>query len=377
MTRREFLKLASLSVAGLVYRPGEFLKALSACDYQVQQGDNLFRIAKRFGVSVRFLQEANNISNPERIYVGQKLIVPCGGNQSAAVAAELPVNSEIEPRHLGHLGVAWSQNSSQIDTTLTLLGIPNNHALWTGYANTDREGDMRFVAIAKGLTAGDLDKVPRGGDMIGFNEPNPIYPTVKDDVRLSAADAVKIYLDAVRSRPDIRYAVPNTTIYGLSNTHDQTFGGTWMYEFAQGVLDASWAGGVDYTPDAWSTHLYLESWITHSVAFGWVNNYLNWLDKAVRKFPAEVRNKQRLSITEAGVRPKDGTVDTYSDVLAMLKGLKDIAKIGDVLMYTDKESTTGSAHELGGVDLTWQNGGDLALTRAGEAVRDFARQRFG
>lgn len=150
-----------------------------------------------------------------------------------------------------------------------------------------------------------------------------------------------------------------------------------MYEFAQGVLDASWAGGVDYTPDAWSTHLYLESWITHSVAFGWVNNYLNWLDKAVRKFPAEVRNKQRLSITEAGVRPKDGTVDTYSDVLAMLKGLKDIAKIGDVLMYTDKESTTGSAHELGGVDLTWQNGGDLALTRAGEAVRDFARQRFG
>lgn len=372
MNRREFLKSASmLAVVGLA-RPRTFL---DVCSYQVQWGGNLFRIAKRFGVSVASLQEANHIVDSSKIYAGQKLIVPCGDNHPPTIA-ELASVKEAEPRHFGHLGIAWSQNSSQIDTTLALLGIPNNRALWTGYANPDREGDARFMAISKSLALGDLDKVPQGGDMIGFNEPNPVYPTVKDDVRLSATDAIKIYLEAVKARPDIRFAVPNTTIYGLSNTNDQTFGGTWMYEFTQGVLDASWAGGVDYTPDAWSTHLYLESWITHNVAFGWINKYLSWLDSAMRKFPTEVRNKQRLSVTEAGVRPVDSTVDTYGDVLAMLKGLNGISKISDVLMYTDKESRTGSAHELGGVDLTWQNGNDLALTRAGEAVRDFASLVF-
>lgn len=352
-------------------------KALTVCGYEVQRGDNLFRIARRFGVSVKSLQEANQIADSSRIYVGQTLIVPCADGRPPTAVIEAVVNNETEPRHLGHLGIAWSQNSSQIDTTLALLGIPDSRALWSGYANQDWERDSRFAAISKGLTQGDLDKIPQGGEVIGFNEPNPIYPTVKDDVRLPATDAVKIYLDAIKARPDIRFSVPNTTIYGLSNKQDPTFGGTWMYEFAQGVLDASWADGVDYTPDAWATHLYLESWITHGVAFDWINKYLNWLDLATRKFSAEVRNKQRLSITEAGVRPKDNAVDTYSDVLAMLKGLNGITRIGDVLMYTDKESKTGSAHELGGIDLTWQNGADLALTRAGEAVRDFVRQKFG
>lgn len=365
------MKLASISAVVALTSPRTLL---DVCSYQVQRGDNLFRIAKRFGVSVASLQEANHIVDSSKIYTGQRLIVPCDGEPPTI--AEQALAKETEPRHFGHLGIAWSQNSSQIDTTLTLLGIPNNRALWTGYANVDREGDMRFRAISKSLALSDLDKIPQGGDMIGFNEPNPIYPTVKDDVRLPAADAVKLYLDAVKLRSDIRYTVPNTTVYGLSDTNDQTFGGTWMYEFTQGVLDASWAGGVDYTPDAWSTHLYLESWITYNVAFGWINKYLKWLDKAVQKFPAEVRNKQRLSITEAGVRPKDSTVDTYSDVLRMLKDLNGISRIGDVLMYTDKESRTGSAHELGGVDLTRQNGNNLALTRAGEAVRDFASLVF-
>lgn len=367
MNRREFLGLAVVSVTGSFVERSPLLQTLTECSYQVQRGDNLFRIAKRFGVSVSSLQGANHIVNPSKIYAGQELIVPCG---------EASVKKEAEPRHLGHLGIAWSQNSSQIDTTLALLGIPNNRALWTGYANADREGDMKFVAISKGLTPSDLDKVPQGGDIIGFNEPNPIHPTVKDDIRLSAADAVKVYLDAVKSRPDIRYAIPNTTVYGLSDIEDQTFGGKWIYEFTRGVLDASWADGHDYTPDAWATHLYLESWINHDVAFGWINKYLNWLDSSTRKFPAEVRSKQRLSITEAGVRPSSTSIDTYGDVYAMLKSLKGVSRIGDVLMYTDKESRTGSAHELGGIDLTWQNGNSLALTRAGEAVRDFALQVF-
>jgi murein DD-endopeptidase MepM/ murein hydrolase activator NlpD len=44
--------------------------------YVVQRGDNLYRIALRFGVSLQALAAANNLANPNRIYVGQQLVIP-------------------------------------------------------------------------------------------------------------------------------------------------------------------------------------------------------------------------------------------------------------------------------------------------------------
>lgn len=45
----------------------------------VQPGENLFRIALRYGVTVEALAAANNIVNPWFIYVGQRLTIPGGG----------------------------------------------------------------------------------------------------------------------------------------------------------------------------------------------------------------------------------------------------------------------------------------------------------
>jgi len=47
--------------------------------YTVQPGDNLFRIALRYDLRTETLAEANNISNPSLIYVGQVLIIPGSG----------------------------------------------------------------------------------------------------------------------------------------------------------------------------------------------------------------------------------------------------------------------------------------------------------
>jgi LysM repeat protein len=44
--------------------------------YVVQAGDTLQRIANRFGVTVQAIQEANGITDPNKIYVGQQLIIP-------------------------------------------------------------------------------------------------------------------------------------------------------------------------------------------------------------------------------------------------------------------------------------------------------------
>jgi putative chitinase len=44
--------------------------------YIVQSGDTLASIARKFGTTTNALMSANNLTNPNLIYVGQKLNVP-------------------------------------------------------------------------------------------------------------------------------------------------------------------------------------------------------------------------------------------------------------------------------------------------------------
>jgi len=44
--------------------------------YVVRTGDSLSAIAARFGVSPEAIQQANHLTNPDSIYVGQELTIP-------------------------------------------------------------------------------------------------------------------------------------------------------------------------------------------------------------------------------------------------------------------------------------------------------------
>jgi lipoprotein NlpD len=58
--------------------------------HQVRSGENVYRISKAYGVSVKQLAEANHLRDPTRIEVGQRLLIP-------GARRELPV-SLITPR---------------------------------------------------------------------------------------------------------------------------------------------------------------------------------------------------------------------------------------------------------------------------------------
>jgi LysM repeat protein len=47
------------------------------CFYVVKKGNTLYSIARWYGVSVKTLKQCNKIKNANKIYVGQKLVVPC------------------------------------------------------------------------------------------------------------------------------------------------------------------------------------------------------------------------------------------------------------------------------------------------------------
>ena len=53
----------------------------------VQRGENLFRIALRYGISVEAVASANGIANPALIYVGQRLVISSQGAQPPAPSA--------------------------------------------------------------------------------------------------------------------------------------------------------------------------------------------------------------------------------------------------------------------------------------------------
>lgn len=56
----------------------------------VQRGENLTMIAARYGTTVDAIAQANGISNPNFIWVGQKLVIPGGGAAAPAAPAAPP-----------------------------------------------------------------------------------------------------------------------------------------------------------------------------------------------------------------------------------------------------------------------------------------------
>lgn len=67
--------------------------------YTVRTGDSLGSIATRFGTSVGRLQSANRISNPHRIRVGQKIMIPPGRGEGSAPekVAAVPASHSVRP----------------------------------------------------------------------------------------------------------------------------------------------------------------------------------------------------------------------------------------------------------------------------------------
>jgi LysM repeat protein len=76
--------LALVSVLLLTMLPSAAIAApqtaamQSSFYYTVKRGDTLYGIARYYGVSAHAIMDANGISNPNRIYVGQRLLIPGG-----------------------------------------------------------------------------------------------------------------------------------------------------------------------------------------------------------------------------------------------------------------------------------------------------------
>jgi LysM repeat protein len=99
--------------------------------YVVQAGDNLFRIAQRFGLRFQDLAAHNNIINPHRITVGQVLRIPGGTAPSPG-----PQPSQGEILHTVQAGENLYRIALRYNLNYLYLasynGIANPHHIYVG-----------------------------------------------------------------------------------------------------------------------------------------------------------------------------------------------------------------------------------------------------
>ncbi len=86
----------------------------------VQSGENLFRIGLRYGFDVNVMAAANGLLNPNRIYIGQQLIVPAGAYIPVPVTPPAPV------WHVVRTGETLSSIALDYGVTLSALMTANN-----------------------------------------------------------------------------------------------------------------------------------------------------------------------------------------------------------------------------------------------------------
>ena len=94
----------------------------------VQSGETLSGIATRYGVAVNAIMQANSISDPNRIFVGQRLVIPANG--TVAAPATPPSG-------------AYAQGTKRIEVDLTqqwMYAYAGDTLVWSSGVSTGRDG---------------------------------------------------------------------------------------------------------------------------------------------------------------------------------------------------------------------------------------------
>lgn len=134
MRRFAFVLLALLVCLG-VSLPAA--RAQEPVVHVVQRGENLYRISLRYGVSMDAIMAANGISDPNRLYAGQELVIP---GAPAGDAATVPP-AAVEPGGL-----------YTVQPGDTLSGIAARHqvTVWT-LAQANRLTGVSWVYVGQQL----------------------------------------------------------------------------------------------------------------------------------------------------------------------------------------------------------------------------------
>lgn len=104
-------------------------------EYVVQKGDNLSKIAKKFGTTVNAIAEANGIVNKNLIHIGDELMIPVSKNVSVEAEIKPSVTIKVGDKVKVRAGIKTYANGKKMaswvaDATLYVRQIEKDGAIY-------------------------------------------------------------------------------------------------------------------------------------------------------------------------------------------------------------------------------------------------------
>lgn len=170
--------------------------------HEVQAGENLSRIAQRYGLSVGTLVDLNNLSDPDRIQVGQILQIPLSAKDSGKISSE---SSADKPRQPLEKKDGQSVYVVQSGDTLSQIASSYGVNVSTLQEINGLSGDKILVhqeliipADGKSTAPVDTETDPEQGESTRtIVRPEPIDPSMEDETSREASETETV---AVRTQ---------------------------------------------------------------------------------------------------------------------------------------------------------------------------------
>jgi LysM repeat protein len=144
--------------------------------YTVRAGDTLAAIARRFGVSQTSIVQANNLSNPSLIYVGQSLIIPGARSDDGPSMPSNPMNGPPGQAPMGPDGRPPVPDGQMGPMDGGQMGPDMSPAPPPGYSSMgSRDGYSPQAAAMEPSPAAPPDYAPPGSAEQGATKAVPMW----------------------------------------------------------------------------------------------------------------------------------------------------------------------------------------------------------
>ncbi len=241
-----------LSLASTAWAQGE-----GQTVHTVQAGENLYRIALKYGTTVDAIANANNITNPNLIVVGQNLVIPVGGvvippTPTVVPTGPTPTSAPVTPTatpvtppatpvtppatEIVHV-VQPGENLFRISLKYNLL--TSIVATYNGIANPNLIYVGQKIRIPSGTAAAAVAAQPQATAVPSVTLAPGVTPVATSVVDNQASNVGFAY--------GVQLHLPNQDMATVM-TSAETLGVTWVKQQIEWALYEPTAGNINWEP---------------------------------------------------------------------------------------------------------------------------------